>query len=109
MSSKRSHEGYVMVDQRASGHGLFESASITCSHCHRVVVLNPDRTRPREYCSKCDHYICDGCGAIRKQTGECSPLNAVFDQMQAKEFRTEQHNRMLAAPAPVTLSPKENS
>ncbi len=76
--SKRSHEGYLLNDQRHSGGGLLESATITCSHCHRVVVLNPQRTRERGYCAKCDHYLCDGCTA----GGECLPLNKVLDELQ---------------------------
>lgn len=81
MPSLKRHEGYLMVDHRASpglpadfykplgiesppiaGEGkMVEAATITCSHCNGVVVLNPLRTRPRAYCAKCDHYICDIC------------------------------------------------
>jgi hypothetical protein len=72
--SQRSREGYMLHDERASGGELIERPTFTCHHCHRVVVMNPDRTRPREYCGKCDHYICDGCGAIKKASGECVPV-----------------------------------
>jgi hypothetical protein len=92
--SKRSLEGYVLIDNRNSpgvpdevvvsqglkpgaGRGLFESASITCSHCEAIVVLNPDRSRSRGYCPKCDHYVCDACEAIRALSGgECYPYKA---------------------------------
>lgn len=103
MSSLRRHEGYLLVDNRVSGAGLEESPTITCSHCHRVVVINPQRTRPRQYCSGCDHYICDGCGEVYKQTRACMPFNAVLDRAQATAFKDEQASRALAVPAPITL------
>lgn len=81
MKSLRSHEGYMLVDHRESpgvpdelmlpagfpagaGHGLFESATFTCPYCNAVVVMNPDRSRPRNYDPKTDHLICDGCEAL---------------------------------------------
>ena len=93
MTSKRSHEGYFLLDHRHSpgvpdsvvvaqglppgaGHGVFESATYTCSHCEVVVVKNPDRSRERAWCKKCDHYICDGCGAELHRTGLCYPFKA---------------------------------
>ena len=96
MKSKRSLEGYLLIDNRLaprvpSFHGTpeipagasYESATITCSHCHTVVILNPDRTRPRNYCGKCDHYVCDrpGCNL------ECRPFNATLDRLQAEAAR----------------------
>lgn len=88
--SKRSHEGYLLIDNSASpgvsadlirqsgkdvpivGEGQkFESAVITCSHCHKGVIVNPDRTRSRGYCPKCDHYVCDECEVERVVSGEC--------------------------------------
>ncbi len=97
MKTKRRHEGYLLVDHRNSpgvpdaqaiatglpigaGRGVFEAATYTCSHCQVVVVINPLRTRDREYCSKCDHYICDRCGAIKAATGECRTMQEVFDE-----------------------------
>lgn len=86
-------EGYLLIDNRESpgvSEGLihqsgkdapfvragqmFESATVSCSHCQRIVILNPDRTRPRGYCRKCDAYICDspGCNA------ECNPFEKVI-------------------------------
>jgi hypothetical protein len=85
MSSKRRHEGYLLVDQRESpgvpqevlastggrfhpmgtGGETFESATVTCAHCNVIVILNPNRTRERGYCYKCDQYVCDlpGCNS----------------------------------------------
>lgn len=86
--SKKQHDGYLMVDHRASpgipedmarkmgldpansrGGKLAEYATLGCPHCGSHIVLNPDRTRDREWCAKCDKYICDWCGAARKETG----------------------------------------
>jgi hypothetical protein len=97
--SKRRHEGYLLIDHRAGaglgegaglGHGaLFESATITCRHCQRVVVLNPDRTRARGYCPKCDHYICDGCEAVRVASGgACKTFEQVIEEAQAACAKT---------------------
>jgi hypothetical protein len=64
MSSLKRHEGWLMSDNRCSHQGVMESATITCAHCATAYIKNPDRTRPRNYCRKCDNYICDGCGAV---------------------------------------------
>lgn len=62
------------------GGGIFESATITCSHCQRGVVLNPDRSRARGYCPKCDHYICDSCEAARVASGgACRTFKQIAD------------------------------
>ena len=77
--------GYLMIDHRASpglpedvarnvgldpkyaGEGkLFEAATLTCSHCKCAVIKNPLRTREREFCMKCYHYICDFCAAAAR-------------------------------------------
>lgn len=91
MSSKRRQEGYLLIDHRNSpgmplvpGGTVFESATITCCHCQTVVILNPDRTRPRGYCQKCDHYICDNpvCHL------ECRPFKALADRVQTAAITT---------------------
>lgn len=101
-TSKRRHEGYLIVDHReappvpvnpamigkpdallvGSGHAL-ESATVTCSHCQVVVVLNPLRTRPRGYCQKCDRYICDNPGCNR----DCTPFEAVLEAAQERALK----------------------
>lgn len=99
MFSKREMEGYVMIDHRDSpgftpeeaarvgyaglpvGKGmLFQSPTITCSHCQAVVIINPDRSRNRGYCPKCDAYICDQCEAERVLTGVCRPFKQIIDE-----------------------------
>lgn len=98
MPSLRRFEGYFLMDHRCSpgvpdevlvaqgfpagvGSTIFESATITCSHCEFIVVLNPDRSRSRGYCKKCDHYICDGCEAKRVLSGgECLPFKVMVEK-----------------------------
>lgn len=88
MFSKREREGYLLVDHTDSpglgGHlgagKKFQAATNTCSHCNKVVVMNPDRVRQRGYCYNCDHYICDACGVAMKQTGICSSFDRFADE-----------------------------
>ncbi len=101
MFSKRELEGYVKIDHsdspgltpeqaRAAGRSglagvigagqVFEAPTITCSHCQRVVILNPGRGRTRGYCPKCDHYLCDWCEAARVRTGICKPFSQVIEE-----------------------------
>jgi len=85
MLSKRSQEGVILIDHRNSpgispdfvaannldvpavGAGkVYESALCVCKHCGGNVILNPNRSREREYCRACDGYVCDSCGLLRK-------------------------------------------
>ena len=93
--------GYLMIDHRASpgvpqelidasglpfpavaGGQMFEADTAICSHCGAVVVLNPHRERPRGYCPKCHHYICDNPGCAV----ECIPFDKVLDDLQNAAF-----------------------
>lgn len=106
MPSLRRHEGYLHIDNRGgpgvtadfvrqsgkdapfAGEGQqFEAATVTCSHCHQVLIVNPDRTRARAHCMKCDHYICDGCEGVRVATGECRPMGKILDMAQEHAAR----------------------
>lgn len=87
MALKKQYEGELVVDHRASpgfteeqskrlGYPVsikegkvFEAPTMSCNHCGTVVIINPDRKRDREWCSTCDHYICDNCGLERKLSG----------------------------------------
>lgn len=105
MNSKRSQEGYLLIDHRAGegvgprgsaiGPGtLVERATCTCSHCQRVVVVNPLRTRERGYCPKCDHYLCDQCEIARVASGGvCRTFNQLIEHVQEAAVRTEQRAR----------------
>ena len=66
MSRVRGGRGYLLIDNRASGGEKLEMATLTCSHCNTIVVLNKERSRSRSYCRSCNAYICDspGCNAI---------------------------------------------
>lgn len=92
---KRSQEGYLLIDHRAApkvetfngeteaipAGCTWESATITCSHCHFIVILNPNRSRERNYCYNCDHYICDLCAEDLLKT-TCLPFTKYLDQLQ---------------------------
>ena len=115
MSSLRSHEGYMLIDHRespgvpdeimvaqglpaGSGRKVFESATFTCSHCERVVIMNPDRSRERGYCRKCDHYVCDGCEAERVRTGVCMPFKAMIAELINQEARKPASSEVFQSP-----------
>ena len=106
MKTKRSQEAYVLIDHRNSpgvspefirAHNLdapavgagtvFESAMAMCHGCGTQVILNPDRSRVREWCSKHDAYLCDACGAARKAGAACVPLAKIFDDAYEKIVR----------------------
>lgn len=102
MKRKRDLEGYVEVDhsnspgitaeQAASvgsglvvpGGSVFKSATITCSHCKTVVVLNPNRSRGRGYCRGCDHAICDRCSLLMKLGHPCRPFDRLIEEFNSK-------------------------
>lgn len=99
--SLQAQDGYLRIDNRLSGPlsldqqaqvqvmesaglyvavapagGVLEAATITCAHCHTTFLKNPQRTRARGYCQKCDAYVCDGC------TTDCVPMAQVLDTLQ---------------------------
>lgn len=94
-------EGYLLIDHRASPGlpadmaraagfepremaegAMLEKATMTCSHCGSVVVLNTARTRERAYCGKCDHYICDGCQFLSTRPDyQHQPLTQQIDRV----------------------------
>lgn len=100
--SKRSLEGEILIDHRASP-GLppefavwmgvdpklvakgqvFEAPIFTCAHCQAGVIINPDRSRPREVCLKCGgKYICDECAAVMHHTLRCHSFARRLDQVR---------------------------
>lgn len=101
--SKLKREGYLMIDHRASpglppdfcwsigldcpsigANTLYESPVITCCHCNVVMILNPKRTRPRGYCSRCDDYVC----ASPSCNLECTPFERVLDEAEKRARRS---------------------
>lgn len=105
MFSKRSLEGYLLIDQRAGARmpasapgttealpgvpegGILERSIYTCSHCQKGVIVNPLRTRDRGYCPKCDHYVCDSCETVRIQTGICKTYKQVVNEAFEKAVK----------------------
>lgn len=104
----RSSESYMEIDHRESpgftceeavGIGLRRIAdqvgagqvakipTANCSHCERLVILNPGRTRDRERCWGCWGYMCDRCGLLYKLSGECRPFQQVIDDWAREASR----------------------
>jgi hypothetical protein len=123
MASLTRFEGELEVDHSASpgltpaearacgyfthlnlGEGqIFRAATITCAHCKIPFLKNPLRTRPREYCKKCDHYICDFCGFERTQA---SYSHLQFEQKAELILNAAEHETMgspLALVAPISI------
>lgn len=79
MGSLRRHEGVLYIDQGIgpdmNRNGVTELPTFTCCHCDRVVVMNAQRTRPRGYCAKCDHWTCDNAVCA----SECNPIRRDVD------------------------------
>ncbi len=95
--SQRAREGYLQIDHTNSPglnpeevrrvnaqsgkdfkfvpEGMnYESATRVCCHCGVPVVLNPDRSRPRGYCHKCDAYHCD-----KIECQDCIPFKKIMN------------------------------
>jgi len=103
MSSKRRHEGYLLIDHSnspglpdqampegmpsRSGQTMFEAPTITCNHCQTIVVINPQRNRERAWCRYCDHYLCDKCGGILAATGVCYPYKNFEEDLLEQNFQ----------------------
>ena len=95
--------GWLMLDHRASAelppgiaNRLFEADTYTCTHCQRVVVMNPERKRERYKCRGCNHHICDGCAALRTAGGPCRTFAQLADEVMAKaERQAEAHSLIL--------------
>ncbi len=105
MKTKRARDGYLMLDNRAgpgltpadmaqiglaghpgyAGGKLYEWAVMSCGHCAKDVVLNPERTRERGWCACCDRYVCDTC----KAAGDCRPVEKMIDQLLKSPRGTE--------------------
>lgn len=104
--SKKTHEGEMLVDHRASpgltpeqairlgyhptqvAEGkVFEAATLTCNHCNRTVIKNPLRVRERAHCFECNRYICDWCDAQRSQPDYVHmPLQKVADLVASGKY-----------------------
>ena len=90
MKTKKSLEGYLLIDHTMSPGTpavpegtIFEMATMQCCHCQAEVIPNPLRQRPRNYCAKCDRYVCDTPACI----AECNNFDKVLDLLQEQAFR----------------------
>lgn len=79
MHAERAREGYLLIDNTVSGGARMEAAVTTCAHCQVQVIRNPARVRERARCWKCNHYICDACGAV----GDCRPFVKLIQELGA--------------------------
>jgi hypothetical protein len=102
MKSKKSHEGYLLIDHTfspgvpdsmllpgvvtAPAGKKLEAATLTCKHCEKQLIVNLLRTRARGYCPNCDHYICDQCEAIRLLNG-CQSIDRVMEDIREENAR----------------------
>lgn len=117
MPSLKRFEGELVVDHRAS-HGLpediarqcgydpkacgeghiFEVATLTCPHCKMAYVKNPFRIRAREYCKKCDHYICDFCFA---DSTRADYVHTPFEKIVDAAVEAAQRGEALGSPSMI--------
>jgi hypothetical protein len=79
--------GYLEVDHRNSPADLpagvaryIEADTYTCSHCQRIVVMNPMRKRERYKCNGCSKHICDECAAKCAGGAPCKTFAQIIDQ-----------------------------
>lgn len=59
---------------------VFEAGMIRCAHCPIMVILNPKRVRPRNYCPKCHEYVCEQPGCINNCTPFDEQIEDLFDE-----------------------------
>lgn len=95
--------GYLEVDHRATEPppGLpryFEADTYTCTHCSRVVVLNPNRVRERYKCRGCNHHICDDCAALRVAGAPCRTIDQMIDEAREVAARETAMGGVLLLP-----------
>jgi hypothetical protein len=104
MKTKRSAEGYLLIDHSASpglteaeahrgglpvyaGRGLYETSVVNCGHCQKGIIVHPLLMRDVPTCSKCDSYVCESCKLTAVVTGACIPFTRVVDETQERVAR----------------------
>jgi hypothetical protein len=93
--SKRSLEGYLMVDHRAGDgmgnmRGLVEQSVYTCCGCQRGIIRNPARERARNYCRAHDRYMCDDCALSFKISGSHKSFKQIMDEQEKRALTASQ-------------------
>lgn len=86
--------GHLEVDQRnveaplpVGQQRYFEADTYTCTHCSVVVVMNPMRKRERYKCKRCNHHICDNCGAEAFAGVACKTMQQKYDEHMEQATR----------------------
>jgi hypothetical protein len=69
---------------------VFESGTLSCSHCQKHVAISATRTRARGHCKACNHYICDACNADLFLTGQCQSMRKRLDLAREEAALLEQ-------------------
>jgi hypothetical protein len=94
--------GYLEIDHRAAEMALppgvarhFEADTYTCTHCERVVVLNPQRRRERYKCSGCNHHVCDECAAKRVAGGSCRTMAQFVEEIRDRDARQPESSSII--------------
>lgn len=83
--------GLLQIDHRHASapmpgvQDLVEVPTYTCTHCESVVVMNPNRVRPRYTCRGCSHMICDSCGSKREAGAPCRTFAQLIDEFLEKQ------------------------
>ena len=65
----RGGRGYLRIENPLENE-VREYDTLTCVHCSRVWVLNPERKRARGHCKHCNAYVCD----LPVCQTECNPI-----------------------------------
>ena len=68
MGRLQTPQNYVVASNHITGEST-EFPCFTCSNCQRVVIMHPNRKRPRNQCGSCDRLHCDYC-----PTSACSVI-----------------------------------
>jgi hypothetical protein len=64
--------GYVEVTE--PNGNIKRYPCYTCGHCSNVVILRPDRNRPRKSCLQCGRWLCEKSEICNTH---CTPLHAL--------------------------------
>jgi hypothetical protein len=79
MPTNRTHEGHFVEYAVGSSKVFREGDLLHCAHCgNSVVCCGGLRKRPRNWCAKCDHYICD----VKTCNDYCTPIDWLLDMGQ---------------------------
>lgn len=97
--------GELVVDQRNVEAPLppgtqryLEAGTYTCTHCSRVVVMNPMRVRERYKCKGCNHHICDPCAAEMAAGAACKTMQQKYEEHLERVTRQPEPPQSLILP-----------